>query len=100
MLFIKGKKTKDKEDGQGKDAELFQSEDKVPCVAAVSIDRNGHPLRVKLSPVNRFISEPISDLAKAAVSSSSEGVSDGLASFWSVTSNGCTHKPITALGNT
>jgi hypothetical protein len=100
VLFAKGKKTKDKEDGQGKEAELFQSEDKLPCVAAVSIDRYGHPLRVKLSPVNRFTSDAISFCAKAALASSSEVVSDGLACFWSVTSNGCTHQPIEALGDT
>jgi transposase-like protein len=74
------------------------SENKVPIVAAVSINSNGHPLRVKLSPVNSFTSEAISDWAKAALDSSCEVVSDGLACFRSVTSNGCTHKPIVAAG--
>lgn len=74
------------------------SENKVPIVAAISINSNGHPLRVKLSPVNSFTSEAISDWATAALASSCEVVSDGFACFQRFTSNGCTHKPIVAAG--
>lgn len=74
------------------------SENKVPIVAAVSISENGHPLRVKFSPVKGFTSEAIRDWSEASLASSCTVVSDGLACFRSVTSNGCTHQPIVTGG--
>ncbi len=38
------------------------SENKVLIVAAVSINSNGHPLRVKVSPVNSFTSKATSEM--------------------------------------
>ena len=75
-----------------------ESENNVPIVAALSINSNGHPLRVKLLPVNGYTSEATSDWAKAALASSCEVVSDGLDCFRNVPSNGCDPKPIGAAG--
>lgn len=73
-------------------------ENKVSIVAAISINSNCHPLRVKLLPVNGFTSEATSDWAKAALASSREVVFDGLDCFRNVTSNGCAPKSIVAAG--
>ena len=37
------------------------SENKVPFVAALSLDDEGHPLRVKLTPVSGFTNTAIAD---------------------------------------
>jgi len=70
------------------------SENKVPIVAAVSLSDNGHPLRCKFSTVEGFTLDAIADWAKESLASSCTVVSDGLACFRRVTSNGCTHQPI------
>ena len=41
------------------------SENKVSLVAAVSLDDNGHPLRIKLTPVSGFTLKVIASWAKA-----------------------------------
>lgn len=74
------------------------SENKAQILADVSINRNGYPLRVKLSPVSGFTSEAMSEWAKASLASSCEVVSDGFTCFRSVISNGYTHKPIVTAG--
>lgn len=68
------------------------SENKVPIVAAVSLNDAGHPLYVKISPVVSFSNEAISTWAKAHLKPGCSVLSDGLACFAAVTEAGCTHQ--------
>lgn len=70
------------------------SENKVPFVAALSFDEEGHPLRVKLTPVSGFTSRAIADWAKTNLASGCTVLSDGLACFAAVTEAGCQHHAI------
>jgi len=72
------------------------SENKVPFVAAVSINEAGHPLRVKLNRVSGFTSQAISDWAKASLCPATVVHSDGLACFTAVTHAACLHMPMVA----
>ena len=74
------------------------SENKVPFVAAVSLDEENRPLRVRLTPVSGFTSEVISVWAKANVASGSIVLSDGLACFGAVTAAGCRHQATIMAG--
>ena len=74
------------------------SENKVPFVAAVSLDDNGHPLRIKLTPVSGFTLKAISSWAKANLTSDCCVLSDGLACFTAVTEAGCQHHPMVVGG--
>lgn len=69
------------------------SENKVPFVAAVSLNAEGRPLYVKLAPVPGFTRKAIADWAKADLSPGCQVVSDGLACFAGVTDAGCQHQP-------
>jgi len=60
------------------------SENKVPFVAAVSLDGNGHPLRIQLTQVTRFTLRAISSWAKANFAANCSVSSDGLACFSAV----------------
>lgn len=55
------------------------SENKVPIVAAISLNAAGHPIHAKISPVTGFTSEVLADWARQHLSSSSSVLSDGLA---------------------
>jgi hypothetical protein len=70
------------------------SENKVPFVAAVSVDDQGHPQYVKLAPVSGFTLEAVGQWAQAALMPGTRVVSDGLGCFAAVTSAGCLHTPI------
>jgi hypothetical protein len=70
------------------------SENKVPFVAAVSLNAEGHPLYVKMAPVPGFTRKAIADWAKADLSPGCRVVSDGLACFAGVVDAGCQHQPI------
>jgi len=74
------------------------SENKVPFVAAVSLDDNGHPLRIKLTPVSGFTIKAISSWAKANLAPNCSVSSNGLACFTAVTDAGCQHHPIVVGG--
>ncbi len=74
------------------------SENKVPFVAAVSLGNDGHPLRVRLTPVPGFTLKAISAWAKDALAPDSTVVSDGLACFGAVTDAGCLHYPTVMAG--
>ena len=74
------------------------SENKVPFVAAVSLNEEGHPLRAKFTQLPGFTREAIADWASAALSPQSTVVSDGLACFAGVTDAGCTHQPTVVGG--
>jgi hypothetical protein len=71
------------------------SENKVPFVAAVSLDADGHPLHLKLSMVSGFTSQAISAWAKASLLPGSVVTSDGLSCFAAVVDAGCMHRPMT-----
>jgi len=69
------------------------SENKVPFVAAVSVDGNGHPLYVKLNLVSGFTSQAIAKWAKASLMPGTCVTSDGLGCFAAVADAGCLHLP-------
>jgi transposase-like protein len=69
------------------------SENKVPFVAAVSLNGKGHPLHVKLSLVSGFTSQSISKWAKASLAPASVVSSDGLGCFAAVVDARCVHRP-------
>lgn len=74
------------------------SENKVAFVAAVSLTDEGHPLRVKLSPVAGFKLKAIAAWASKSLSPGSVVYSDGLACFSAVTQAGCTHECTVVAG--
>lgn len=74
------------------------SENKVPFVAALSFDEDGHPLYVKMTPVPGFTHESIGAFAKDNLEPGSIVQSDGLACFTAVAGAGCKHT-VTIVGN-
>ena len=70
------------------------SENKVPFVAAVSLNPEGHPMYIKMAPIPGFTRKAIGDWAKADLSPGCLVISDGLACFSGVTDAGCQHQPI------
>ena len=74
------------------------SENKVPFLAAVSLNDKGHPVRTKLSPVSGFTSESIAQWAKASLASGTTVFSDGLGCFGAVTEAQCVHRPTVVAG--
>lgn len=74
------------------------SENKVPFVIAVSVDDEGHPGRIKLTPVPGFTLEAISDWSKDHLSPGCAVLSDGLACFGGVSAARCLHIPIIVGG--
>jgi hypothetical protein len=67
------------------------SENKIPIVAAVSLNEAGHPIHAKITPVLGFTSESISAWAGKHLGAGSTVLSDGLACFRSVSTTGCSH---------
>ena len=74
------------------------SENKVPFVAAVSLNAKGRPLYLKLSLVSGFTSQAIGNWAKANLAPLTRVRSDGLGCFAAVTEAGCIHLP-TVVGD-
>lgn len=74
------------------------SENKVPFVAAVSLNSKGHPLYIKLNLVRGFTSKSIGDWATANLMPGTVVSSDGLGCFAAVTEAGCIHLP-TVVGD-
>jgi len=74
------------------------SENKVPIVAAISLNAAGHPIHAKISPVTGFTSEAIADWARQHLSSSCSVLSDRLACFRSVVAAGCSHTAVVTGG--
>ncbi len=70
------------------------SENKVPFVAAVSLNDKGRPMHLKLNVVSGFTCTAIGDWAKANLAAGTTVVSDGLACFAAVADAGCTHAPM------
>lgn len=74
------------------------SENKVPFVAAVSVNEAGHPMHLKLNLVSGFTTQAVSKWAKASLLPDTLVVSDGLACFAAVTDAGCVHLPTVVGG--
>jgi transposase-like protein len=70
------------------------SENKVPFVAAVSLNQDGNPSHAKLTPVPGFTLTAIANWAKNCLSPTAQVLSDGLACFSAVTEAGCQHQAI------
>ena len=69
------------------------SENKVPFVAAVETNDQGHPMRAVFTPVKSFTKKEIAAWACNWLAPSATVVSDGLACFRAVTAAGCAHAP-------
>jgi Zn ribbon nucleic-acid-binding protein len=69
------------------------SENKVPFVAAVETNEQGHPMRAVFAPVKSFCKAEIAVWARRWLAPSATVVSDGLACFRAVTAAGCAHDP-------
>lgn len=67
------------------------SPNKVPTVAAVQTYDEGHPLRVKLSPVSSFSREAIADWARRSLLPGTDVRTDGLARSFAEIDAGCAH---------
>ena len=70
------------------------SENKVPFVAAVSTDFNGHPIYAKMAPISGFTRKAVADWAASRLAPGCSVISDGLACFAGVTDVGCQHQPV------
>jgi len=70
------------------------SPNKVPIVAAVQTSEDGHPLRVKISPVKGFTRQAITQWARANLLPGCDVRSDGLSCFAGVIDAGCAHSYI------
>jgi transposase-like protein len=67
------------------------SENKIPFVAAVETNDQGHPIRAVFSPVKAFSSEEIANWACTSLSASALVISDGFSCFRAVVASGCSH---------
>ncbi len=74
------------------------SENKIPIVAAVSVNEAGHSVHAKINPMAGFNFEAIATWARDHLAPSSAVLSDGLACFRSVTAAGCSHEAIVTGG--
>jgi Zn ribbon nucleic-acid-binding protein len=70
------------------------SPNKVPFVAAVSLDETGRPMGVKMSPVKAFTTKAITDWARKNLKPGTNVLSDGLNCFAGVIDAGCAHSYI------
>lgn len=68
------------------------SENKVPFIAAVQTNNQGHPLYAVFATVKSFCKEEVELWAKRSLKPSSLVVSDGLWCFQAVESAGCSHQ--------
>ena len=74
------------------------SENKIPIVAAVSLNEAGHPIHARITAVSGFSSEAIAEWAKRHLAPGSQVLSDGLACVRAVTTAGCSHQAIVTGG--
>ena len=72
---------------------------KTPFVAAVALDRDGHPTKMKMTVIDGFRSEEIEAWAKRHVHKNSLIISDKLACFRAVMDAGCDHISMKTSGN-
>ncbi len=71
---------------------------KLPFVAAVSTDEQGHPLEMRFSQVKSFSKEAIEDWANKHLCTGAQVVSDGLPCFNGIDDAGFNHKVIITGG--
>lgn len=69
------------------------SENKIPFIAAIETNAQGHPKRAVFTPVKTFSSAEVKIWAQKALKPSATVVSDGLACFRAVEAAGCIHRP-------
>ena len=69
------------------------SENKVPFIAAIETNSQGHPKRAVFTPVKTFSNAEVKTWAQNFLKPSATVVSDGLACFRAVETVGCTHQP-------
>lgn len=69
------------------------SENKVPFIAAIETNSQGHPKRAVFTPVKTFSTAEVKVWAQQYLKASATVVSDGLACFRAVEAVGCTHQP-------
>jgi hypothetical protein len=74
------------------------SENKVPFIAAVSLNEKGHPVYLKLTLVAGFTRDAIKEWANAHLAPGTVVTSDGLSCFAAVIDAGCVHLP-TVVGD-
>ncbi len=74
------------------------SPNKVPFVAAVSLNEAGHPMRVKLNRLAGFTRLAVADWARSNLLPGSFVCSDGLQCFAGVIDAGCSHSYIVVAG--
>jgi len=74
------------------------SEGKIPFVAAVSTNHEGHPIGMRMSQVSGFSSAEIAKWARKHLNASCSVVSDGLNCFPAVKKAGCCHQGIVTGG--
>ena len=74
------------------------SENKVPIVAAVSLNEAGHPIHAKITAVSGFSGEAIAAWAQRHLEPGTHVLSDGLACFRAVTTANCLHKAVITSG--
>ena len=74
------------------------SENKIPFVAALSMDHQNHPTFVKFSPVPGFTLTAIAARARDNLSPGGSVISDGLDCFLAVTKAGCSHQAFVVGG--
>lgn len=74
------------------------SENKIPFVAAISTNEEGHPVTMNMNRVKGFQLTEISRWAQQHLKPGSLVVSDGLACFSAVTDADCMHKPLVTGG--
>ena len=70
------------------------SPNKVPFVAAVQFNAQGHPMYAKVAPVPSFTSRAIAQWARQALLPGTNVLSDGLGCFAGVIDAGCAHSSI------
>ena len=70
------------------------SENKVPFVAAVSLNEHGHPMHLKLNLVSGFTLQAIGKWAKTNLAPGTVVRSDGLGCFAAVADAKCVHVPM------
>lgn len=74
------------------------SENKIPIIAAISVNESGHPIHAKITPVIGFSSEAVGSWAMAHLDPDCAVLTDGLACFRSVITAGCSHEAVVTGG--
>jgi len=70
------------------------SENKIPIIAAISLNESGHPIHAKITPVIGFSSEAVGSWAMAHLDPDCAVLTDGFACFRSVITAGCSHEAV------